>query len=263
MNTETKALRTNIGVRIRELRLERRWTQAKFAKLLGISQNYLSVLERGNGSFTAEQLLTILKHFNIPIDHFAREKSSTGAQIQNALARQGATHLIESDEILPSDRLKSAIAAIREALVSANSSRQIAAIAPVLVAHAGQINLSRLRGEFRELGLENRLNWALESSLEAIRQESAQVLPREWRLRYRRAALLIEAYFVPAFGPQGAAFDSAHPTPPDVLDPEITSAETLKEVSENLPPLAGKWRIVTIIEQDDFVRALRAARDTH
>lgn len=252
---------TRLGERIRALRKERRWTQAQLSELLGISQNYLSELERGQGSFTADHLLAILKHFNVPIEYFSPEKSSAGSQIQNALARQGAAHLLESGDILPSDRLRSATAAIREALVSADSSRQIAAVAPVLVNHAGQINLTRLRNEFAELGLENRLGWAVDNTLKAIEAESHQTLDRKLRLKYRRAALIIESFFRPwQLISSATSHDPSKPPPYDVLDPEITSQQTLKEVIQNLSPIAQHWRIATEIEIDDFVRALRGAR---
>ena len=179
----TKNRDAHIGARIRELRQERRWTQKQFADLLHITQGYLSKLERGNGSLPADRLLTILRHFNVQLDFFSPEKASAGNQIQNALARQGAAHLAESSDVLPSAQLRHAIDVIREALVSSDSARQVAAVAPVLVAHAGHINLTRLRNELAELGLENRLAWAVDCTLEAIKLESTQILPRQWRLK--------------------------------------------------------------------------------
>lgn len=259
MPNKTKA--ASIGARVRELRRQRRWTQVRLAARLGISQGHLSQLERGNQSFSAEQMLAILKQFNVPLDCISPEKAPAGSQIQNALARHGAGHLAESEAILPSERLKSAAAAIREALVSADSARQVAAVAPVLVSHAGQINLARLRNEFAELGLAHRLDWALDCTLEAIKQESAQPLPRQWRLKYRRAVTIIEACYAPAFAlAQGRPHDAGHPPTYDVLDPEITSKEALEEAIEKLAPIARKWRIATGIDVDDFARALRGSR---
>lgn len=259
MTDKTEA--ASIGARVRELRKDRRWTQVRLAVLLGVSQGHLSQLERGNQSFSAEQLLAILKHFNVSLDQISPEKAPAGSQIQNALAREGAGHLAESEGILPSEGLKNATAAIREALVSGDSARQVAAVAPVIVSHVGQINLTRLRNEFAELGLAHRLDWALECTLEALKQESAQPLPRKWRLKYRRAVTIIEAFYAPSFAlRQGLPDDADNPSPFDVLDPEITSKEALKETIENLPPTARKWRIATGIKVDDFVRALRGAR---
>ena len=255
------ATKHSIGQRVRELRQERHWTQERFADLLGISQNYLSELERGHGSFTAEQLLTILKHFNVPVDYFAPQKAAVGDQIQNALAWQGATHLAESSDVIPSEQLKRASDAIREALVSAESSRQITAIAPILVKHAGHLNLTKLRGEFAKLGLENRFGWAIDNTLEAIREESAQLLPRDWRVQYRRAAAIIGNFFehwqIFRETPDPRASISE-----DVLDPGIASKATLNQVKQDRSPIAQRWHVVTRIERDDFVEALRAARGT-
>lgn len=256
----TKTPSASFGAKVRELRKERRWTQRNLASLLGITQGHLSQLERGNGSFSADQLLTLLKTFNVQLDYFVAEKTSAGAQLQNALARQGATHLFESDSVLPSERLKKAAAVIRETLVSADSARQITAVAPVLVNHAGQLNLTRLRNEFAELGLENRFGWAVECILEAVRLESDQVLEREWRMKYRRAAVIIEAFVAP-FIVAGPTSNPDQPPPFEILDADLASPESLKEVLANLSPIARKWRIATRLEVDDFVRALRASRD--
>lgn len=255
----TKTREAPIGAKVRELRKERRWTQARLAALLGITQGHLSQLEHGKQSFSADQLLTLLKHFNVQLNYFSPEKASTGSQLQNALAWQGAAHLAESENVLPSERLKNATAVIRETLVSADSARQIAAVAPVFVEHAGQINLTRLRNELAELGLENRFGWAIECTLEAIKLESSQVLPREWRLKYRRAATIIDTSIAP-FTLFRTTQNPDQPPPFEVLDPEITSPEALKEVIGNLSPIARKWRIATRIEVDDFVRALRGTR---
>jgi transcriptional regulator with XRE-family HTH domain len=248
-----------IGPKVRALRQERRQTQVQLARLLGVTQGYLSKLERGRAAFTAQQLFVILRHFNVPLDRFSPPGEEVGGQIQNALAREGASHLLESDSLLPSDRLRGAAEAIREALVSAQSARQVAAIAPVLVEHAGSLNLSQLRTEFRVLGLENRYGWAIESVREALRLEGERDLPREWRLKYRRAEVALDAFFAPLFG-RGAGLNAEKPVAPDILDPGIASAETLRAVSENLSPIAKRWRVITSIETQDFVRALRAAR---
>lgn len=248
-----------IGPKIRALRQERGWTQARLAGLLGITQGYLSQLERGDaGSFTAEQLLTILRQFNVPIDHFFPHKHATSGQIQNALARTGAPHLVET-ELLPSEKLRNASDTIRETLVAGDSARQIAALAPVIIENAGRLNLTRLRAELAALGLERRFGWALESIHEAIKHESEQVLPRAWRLKYRRAVAALQTFtdplilFAPLEKPE-------RPSPYDILDQDITGVEALNETIANTSDIARKWRVATRIETDDFIRALRAAR---
>src|SRR5687767_6460102 len=53
MTKDTNKIRLDIVEKVRRLRQENRWTQARLAHLLGFSQNRLSEIERGRGSFTA------------------------------------------------------------------------------------------------------------------------------------------------------------------------------------------------------------------
>jgi len=232
-------------------------TQQQLAALLGITQGHLSQLERGRGSFLADQLLVLLRHFNVTLEELAPERKSAGAQIQNALARQGATQLVEDASVLPSERLKGAVAAIREALVSADSARQIAAIAPVLVRNAGQVNLAKLRTELAELGLENRLGWALENTLQAIALDSNETLSDNCRRRYRRTTLIIETFSQPAPNEDPTAVLRY-----DVLDSHITTKKGLEEVVDSLSPISRRWRIATRIAVEDFAEALKDARSS-
>ncbi|MDO8803602.1 MAG: helix-turn-helix transcriptional regulator [Elusimicrobiota bacterium] len=262
MTKKNYSSRSLIGKRVRALRLERHWTQARLAALLGISQNYLSELERGLGSFSAEELLFILKHFNVQVDYFSARKGPIENQIQNALARAGAGHLLERGDLLPSEKLKRAADAVREALVSGDSPRQITAAAPVFVNHAGQINLNKLRGEFTALGLQNRLGWTLDNTLEAIKLESAKTFPREWRVRYNRASIIINYFLSPwrvSLKPAAAHW----PVPCDILDKDISSEATLQQVSLEASEISKRWGIATRIKVDDFAQALKAARDEH
>src|SRR5580658_8833730 len=95
---ELRKSRSEVAKNARELRKERRWTQAELAKRLDLSQARLSEIEGGDGSFTAEQFLLLLKLFNVGASRFAPGAGASPghdreAQIQNALARLGALHL--------------------------------------------------------------------------------------------------------------------------------------------------------------------------
>ena len=253
-----------IGERIRALRVERRWTQKRLAKLLGISQNYLSELERGQGFFTADHLLLILKTFNAPIDYFSQEKPKRQDQIQSALARFGATHLRESAETLPTQAFKDAANAVREALVSAESSRQITAVAPVIVENIDRVNLKKLRAQFLEIGLGQRLGWALENTLKALQRELSRPLPHEWTLKYRRAELILKSFLsLPWPGKPHVELKSALLGSTDVLDHDIASGKSLDEAYAESSAVSKRWGITTRIQEEDFIQALRAARETH
>ena len=252
-NTDSRELTAIIAAKIRSLRQARRWTQARFAELIGLSQNRLSEIERGNGSFTAEQLIIVLRTFNLQLDYFMPGRSGQLPKIQNALARLGAKHLKEDSEAVPTERLKEAADAIVEALVAARSPRQITAIAPVIVNQIDNLNLNMLRLKLAEAGFERRLGWVLENTLEAACGE-LPALRGEWRPKYRRAELVLRnqlASWRPAA--QGKPAE-------DILDRDILSAETLDQVKRALPALARKWGVVTRIAPRDFAEALRGAR---
>ena len=61
MTKDADKIRLEIVEKIRRLRQKNHWTQVRLARLLGLSQNRLSEIERGHGSFSAEQFLLILK----------------------------------------------------------------------------------------------------------------------------------------------------------------------------------------------------------
>ena len=242
--------------KVRQLRIERRWTQAQLAKLLGLSQNRLSEIERGQGSLTAEQLLVILKTFNVPVDYFVASKSSAEAQLQNALARLGGSHLYESTEVLPTDALREVNEVILQTLIGGESPRQIAALAPVIVANINKITLPKLKADLRQIGFERHLGWVLENTLEALRQE-APSLSREWRVRYKRAETVLENFLAPWLLKRN---DSDGAPAEEILDKGIASEETLAQVRASSSRISKAWRIVTRLKAEDFVAALRQAR---
>src|SRR4051812_9218764 len=96
--------RGRVARQVRSLRKERGWSQAELAAKLELSQSRLSEVERGKGSLTAEQLLLILQLFNVSPAAFLDEAPVQAAALQNALARLGARHLRESDQVAPDRR---------------------------------------------------------------------------------------------------------------------------------------------------------------
>ncbi|MCA9678479.1 MAG: helix-turn-helix transcriptional regulator [Kofleriaceae bacterium] len=246
--------RLAIASKVRDLRKARRWTQAELSKRLHLSQNRLSEIERGAGSFTAEQLLVILKLFNVPLSYFVPSaERDESAELQNALARLGALHLQERDDVLPSERLDEVNDVVREALV-AGTPRLVSAIAPVLVRNVDQVNFRKLGARLAEVGLDNRVGWLVENTLEALRGGLDASLPRHWAQLYRRAVVVLEAFLesVPA--------RSRKPTATDILDATIRTKKTLEEVRAAASPISHRWGIVTGLNPADFAAALKAAR---
>ncbi|HAN03804.1 MAG TPA: hypothetical protein DCQ25_00810 [Elusimicrobia bacterium] len=251
MKNEIKKIRAVIAAKIRDLRRQRRWTQARLAGLLGISQNRLSEIERGDGSFTAEQLVLVMSTFNLQLDYFSISRQKAGAELQNTLARLGAGHLREDLSPGAFESAKRVDEVLLEALIAADSPRQVAAVAPVLVAQIERVNLGRLRLKAAEAGYEARLGWALESVLGAIRAE-LPLVSQAWRLKYRRAELLIGAAL--------AAWPAPKPGAEDILDREILSEEGAAEARAARSAAARKWGLVTRITAEDFKEALRDGR---
>ena len=119
--------KAEIAKKVRTLRLSRHLTQEELSQALGLSQGRYSEIERGLGSFNAEQFLEILRIFNVPASHFTLERARPSEELQNALARLGARHLNEDAGLLPSEQLEKVEDVIRETLLEAGASRQITA----------------------------------------------------------------------------------------------------------------------------------------
>ncbi|MEQ1851433.1 MAG: hypothetical protein ABMA01_07555 [Chthoniobacteraceae bacterium] len=201
----------------------------------------------------AEQFLTILRLFNVPVTHFAPQRKRD-TELQNALARLGAGHLQESDDALPSELLEEVGNVVWEALVTADSPRHLTALAPVLVRNVDRVSLEKLRVRFREAGIERRLGWLIENILVALRQELASDLPRKWVQKYQRAELVLGALTTLEQPDRGDRIT------PDLLDADILSKKTLEEVTASRSKISRRWGIATSIAPEDFVEALRASR---
>lgn len=74
-NPDEHRLRVRLAMRINELIADRRWTQSRVAKLLGISQPHVSDLKRYRLSrFSSERLLHFLTRFDQDVEIRIREK---------------------------------------------------------------------------------------------------------------------------------------------------------------------------------------------
>ena len=112
-----------IAQKVRSLRKKRGVSQGELARLLQFSPSRLCEIEKGKGSFSAEQLIFLLKFFNVPLSHFETSPADPGDAIQKALAHYGAEHLVENRDLLPSERLEQLDTVIRETLLDAGSAR--------------------------------------------------------------------------------------------------------------------------------------------
>ena len=61
------SLRKNFGKRMKAIRLERQYTQEGFAELLGISVDFLSLIERGINSPSFDVLENMAESLHVPV----------------------------------------------------------------------------------------------------------------------------------------------------------------------------------------------------
>jgi len=144
---------------------------------------------------------------------------------------------------------------VHEVLVS-RSPRQIPALAPVLVANIEGVNLLKLRRELVAAELGRRLGWLIENILYALTVEQLRMETDEWTEAYFRAQFVL-VQLLPSLESLRSRDESS---PLDRLDPDIFTPETLAEVRASSSSISTKWGIVTTLQPQDFIDALRAAR---
>jgi transcriptional regulator with XRE-family HTH domain len=251
-------IRKSIGRALRDLRLERRWSQGDLAEKLGVSQSRISDVERGRRSLTAEQLVYVLTLFNATVRQFAPDlPSGSQPELQNTLARLGAAHLQESEWVLPSERVEHVHDAIREILVDP-SPRLVTGLAPVIVQNIDHLSLGKIYARLADLGLQRRLGWLTDNINEAVQAELWRSPPRSWVARYRRTNVLLQEFLT-----RSAAGTHADSGAVDILDTGIRSKKTLAEVQAANSSISQRWGIITSIQPQDFVDALEAAHGDH
>lgn len=245
--------RKDIGAKVRDLRKARHWSQAELAQRLDLSQARLSQIERGNGSFAAEHLLEIFRLFNVDASHFAPTKSRTNHEdeLWNAAARLGASHLVESERVLPSERLREVHDVLREALVSAGSPRLITALAPILVARADELQLPRVEDQLAQLGLQHRLGWLVENTIEALRQLGSHA-DHASGLRYRRAQVILFSWLRAQRPEREAALE-------DVIDQDVRSEKSRTRALQERSAISARWGVLSELSSNDFAAAIEAA----
>ena len=261
-NPSSKAARrqrTFIGQRLRGLRKGRGLSQGDLGKVLGIPQTTLSEIELGKASLTAEQLILVIKAFNVPLGHFDQFPGEASGTVQKALVTHGASHLVDDHTLLPSESLARVDAAIREALVAGESARELAALAPVIIGHVGQINFHRLYAQFKDYNLETRYGWLLDNVLEAIKATLEKKPPRKHALALAKAAYVLQDHRARVF-PTGVPTGSLHE---DYLGTPILSPKTKAEIGRSRSQVSREWNILTTIPVEDFVKAIQEAYVPH
>jgi len=68
--------------RIRQLRQERRWTQAELAEKLGVHQKQVSAYERGVHAPSTDVLIKLAEAFDVTLDYLAFEARGQAGPVQ-------------------------------------------------------------------------------------------------------------------------------------------------------------------------------------
>jgi transcriptional regulator with XRE-family HTH domain len=249
-------LRSHIGARVRKLRRDRRWTQKELSARLGLSQSRLSQIERGAGSFTAEQFLGILQLFNVGVEEFipVRASRDRNVELQNAMARFGARHLRESENTSLPAELGDAQEVVRQALI-AGAPRIVTALAPVLVDQFDRVELLNLDASLSETGHERRLGWAVENIVRALEGIGRIDTSQRRERKLRRARFVFDRYLEFALEREAARPRRVE----DLLDREVRSEHGLESVKAQSSRISRRWGMITSIQPSDFASALRDA----
>lgn len=103
--------KSEIGQRIRQLRLLNDYTQAEFAELIDVSVNFLSEIENGKKGLSQDTLSRICQQLNSSSDYIlfgTKQKQSSLIEIANSLSMEEletTIHyleaLLEMKKILP------------------------------------------------------------------------------------------------------------------------------------------------------------------
>ena len=250
--SELTKLRDQVANKVRELRLARGWTQAELGLRLGLSQARLSEIERGRGSFSAEQLLRLLDDFNVDISVFL-PPVDPDAEVQNALIQRGALHLRQTPGAISTGRFRTPTELIAAVLLDPRSTRFVTALAPVLVHEIEHISLPLLRAQLAAAGREARLGWFLDN----VRSVLGQHTPKNARLKKNlNRTLTLLNNELERFAPpnEGSATD--------LFDATIRSQPSLDLVwKQQASALSRRWCIVTAIQPADFSAAFEAANE--
>lgn len=74
--------KASLGARIRDRRVELRWTQDALAEKAGISKGFLSDVENNNRSIGAERLLDLARVLGVSLDYLMKGEAMVAVQAQ-------------------------------------------------------------------------------------------------------------------------------------------------------------------------------------
>ncbi|MEO0322840.1 MAG: hypothetical protein AAF447_07770 [Myxococcota bacterium] len=126
------------------------------------------------------------------------------------------------------------------------------ALGPVIVAHSDALSFPSIARRLATTGHTARLPWLLDSVRGTLDEDAGVGSQRRSSLR---AKTLLDLFL------QRADALAVQEDTLDVLDRDIRSLRSAQAALAEASPRAQRWRIATRIRDEDFLSALRAARD--
>lgn len=113
----------SLGTRIKRLRQDRNWSQAKFAQKLNIHQKQISGYERNVHVPSTDLLIRIADLFNVSLDYLAFENRDDSLQVQ--IADRDLLQKLEAiDQLTDADR--NTVKAVLDTFIIKNQFQQLA-----------------------------------------------------------------------------------------------------------------------------------------
>lgn len=245
-----------VGATVRRLRTVHGWTLAGLAARLGLSTSRLSEVERGKGSFTAEQLLVLFRLFQVGPEAFdpgPPGEDPVSASLQNALVRLGARHLAVDERAPVRAEHARPVGVLLDVLVAHPEARLLTALPPVVVRQIDHVPFAAVQHGAVQAGVPGRWPWLLEHARAAL-EVVGNTGDTAWLLQRRRALTLIERFL--------ARLPHPDPEEPfDLIDPELRHPASVQRAERAASVIDQRWRVLGRLTVADFAGPLEAVRD--
>lgn len=241
---------SKIAFIIKDARKKRRLSQSELAKRLNITQARYSQIENGKGSFSAEQLIDLVRFFNIPLSAFevSKKKIDEGEVLQNAVAYFGGQNLYETQDLLPSEKFDRLNAVVFETLIASRSARLLTGLAVVIIKNIYDIDFNWIESRLIQRNCLNRWGWLLENTLEALKLSS------HYNKRTNRKAIFKISRYLDLLKLEWEI--NKRENRDTLLDKNIESAKTINMVLAERSEVSKRWNILSRIQVEDFKKAL-------
>src|SRR5580658_2481746 len=103
----------SLGQRIRELRVQRGWSQVEFADVCGVHRTYMGHLERGEKNVSFSSLVRVAGALSLPISELFTDLERSGAVAKDQARRPPRGN---SGEVLNKDTLLKKLAVLERGL---------------------------------------------------------------------------------------------------------------------------------------------------